>query len=435
MKRGTKLLILAAVLAVACLAVWIVTEVTAPEPLPMSTKSGETIMTVDAASVTNINWTFGAEKFDFDYDGSSWTCKVQEGYKPDTAKMAKILVELSDIRADKIIETPEDLNVYGLNDPTCVVTVGQLVLTFGNGSSFNDTYYMSMGDGKVYMVSDTLYNCFAYTRNELVQMETIPDMTDVTAVTVENKNGTTALEKVADNDYTYSGNYVWFIKDDRSPISQDVVAGILMYLEDMEWLECSDAQAADLAAYGLDAPLVKCTTTGADSSFTFLIGSKNDKGYYACIEGSKQVYTVDSTTAEIFDAINPGMVACTDVLKMDWTTVTSVEVTMEGQTTVLTAGENGTWTLDGETTDAATVLEAINLMVAEAGEDLAVEGLTTELKLVFNRNTESFKQVSLTFYRHDGTNCIMQLDGNAPMLVLRDDVVALKEAFNTLFLG
>lgn len=434
MKRGTKLLILVAVLAVACLAVWLVTELTKPEPLPMSTKSGENIATVEPSSVTNIKWNYGTEQFDFHYDGSAWTCKVQEGYKPDTAKMAKILVEISDIRADKIITEPEDLSVYGLDAPYCVVTVGELTLSFGNGSSFSSSYYMSMGDGNVYLVSNTLYNCFAYSRNQLVQMESIPDMTDITGVTVENKNGVTVLEKLPDNDYTYSDNYVWFIKDDRSIISQDVVSGILMYLEDLEWLECSDAQAADLAAYGLDAPRVKCTTTGADSSFTVLIGSKNDQGYYACIQGSKQVYTVDSTTAEILDAVNPGMVACTDVLKMDWATVTSAEVTLDGQTTVMISGESG-WTIDGKACEGETVLEAINLMVAEAGEDLSVQGLTTELKLVFNRNTESFKQVELTFYRHDGTNCIMQLDDNTPVLVLRDDVVALKEAFNTLFLG
>jgi organic radical activating enzyme len=58
-----------------------------------------------------------------------------------------------------------------------------------------------------------------------------------------------------------------------------------------------------------------------------------------------------------------------------------------------------------------------------------------ELKLVFNRNTESYNPVVLTFYRLDGTNCVVRLDDNAPMLVLREDVVALKEAFNTMILG
>lgn len=435
MKRGVKLLILAGVLIVACLAVWLVTELTKPELLPMSTKSGENILKVDPATVTNIKWTYGTEAFDFDYNGTVWTCKVQPGYVPDTAKMAKILVELSDVRAQKIIGNPEDLAVYGLKEPSCVVTVGQNVLTFGNASSFDNTYYMSLGDGKVYMVENTLYNCFAHTRNELVQLQAIPDMTGVTALSFENKNGVTALEKLPENGYTYSNHYMWFVKGEKTMISQEVVEGILMYLQDMEWLRCEDAQAADLSVYGLDKPMVKCTATTPEGDFTFMIGGANEQGYYAGVEGSKQVCLLDTTTCQVFDAVNPGMLACTDVLKMDWTTVTAVAVTLDGQTTVLTAGENGTWTINGEACEGATVLEAINLMVAEAGEDLSVDGLTSELKLVFTRNTESFAKVELTFYRHDGTNCIMQLDDQTPMLVLRDDVIALKEAFNTLILG
>ena len=354
---------------------------------------------------------------------------------PNTAKMAEILVELSDIRAEKIIAQPEDLAIYGLNKPSCVVTVGEHVLSFGNGSSFNDNHYMSLGDGKVYMVDSKLYKCFAYTRNEMVQFEAIPDMSALTGITFVNKNGTTELVNLPENDHTYSTHYTWFLKDDPAMISQEVVDGIVMYLEDLAWLQCLDTNAGDLSAYGLTEPMVKCTTTDADGSFTFLIGSQHDQGYYACVEGSKQVYLLDTASTQIFDAVNAEMVMCTDVLKMDWTTVSTVEVIMDGQTTVLTAGADGVWTIDGEASDAATILEAINLMVADVEKDLSAEGLTTELKLVFNRNTEKFSKVELTFYRYDGTNCVMQLDDHAPMLVLRDDVVALKEAFNTLFLG
>lgn len=435
MNRGKKLLILVAVLAVAIAAVLIVAKVTEPELLPMSEESGETILQVEASSVSNLKWTWGTESFDFDYSGSAWSCNIQEGYVPDTAKMAQILVELSDIRAEKVIHEPKELSLYGLEQPSCTVTVGDVVLKFGIGSSLNDTHYMSIGDGKVYMVDSSFYDCFAYTRNELVQFEAIPDMSALTGITVENKNGTVILENLGENDLTYSSNYVWFFKDDPTMISQEVVDGLLLYLQDLAWLQCLDANATDLSAYGLDAPIVKCTAQSADGSFTFLVGSEHTQGYYACMEGSNMVYLLDTTTAQVFDAVSADMLQCTDVLKMDWTTVTSVELQLDGQNVTIAADEDGAWTIGENQVDAQTVFDAINLMVSEAGEELSVEGLTIELKLTIHRNTESFKQMTLTFYRYDGTNCIMQLDDHAPMLVLRDDLVALKEAFNTLILG
>ncbi len=435
MNRGKKLLILVAVLAVAIAAVLLVSKLAGPETTPMSEESGETILQVQASSITNLKWTWEAERFDFDYTGAAWTCNIQQGYVPDTAKMAKILVELSDIRAQKVINEPKDLALYGLEQPSCTVTVGDKVLKLGIYSSLSDTYYFSMGDGKVYMVKSSLYNSFAHTRNELVQFEAIPDMTNLTGITVENKNGVTTLENLGENDLTYSSHYTWFIKDDPAMISQEVVEGLLMYLQDLAWLQCLDSGATDLSAYGLDAPMVRCTATSADGSFTFLIGSEHTQGYYACVEGSQLVYLIDATAAQVFDAVSADMLKCTDVLKMDWATVTSVDLIMDGQTVVLTAGADGVWTIDGEATDGANVLEAINLMVTEKEEAVPVEGLTEELKLVMHRNTERFSTVTLTFYRHDGTNCIMQLNDNAPVLILRDDVIALKEAFNTLILG
>lgn len=435
MNRGKKLLILVAVLAVAVFAVWGVAELTKPEVIPIGTESGETILTVDVSSLTRLSWNWGAEQFDFNYSGTAWTCNIQEGYVPNTALMAEILVELSDVRAEKIIDQPGELSLYGLDAPLCTVTAGDKVLKFGDASSLNDTHYLSIGDGKVYMVDSNTYSCFAYTRKELVQFDTIPAMTALTGMTFENSSGTLVLENIGENDRTYSSHYTWFLKDDATMISQDMVDGILLYLQDLTWIECVDTGAADLSVYGLDTPAVKCSTESTDGSFSFWVGNASEQGHYACVAGSDKVYLIDSTAAQLFEAVSTDMLACLDVLQMDWSTVTSVEVTVDGQTSVLTAGTDGGWTLNGSEVEALTVLETINQMTADVAQDLSVEGLTQEVKLVINRNTESFSRVELTFYRLDGTNCVMQLDTNAPLLVPRDEVVSLKEAFNTLILG
>lgn len=434
MKRGVKLLILVGILVAAVAAVLIVKEKTKPEPLPYASDSGITIVAVDVTKLDRVAWTCGTEEFDFNYDGTSWTCNIQENYVPKTEIMARVLVELSDIRAKKVIEQPGSPEVYGLDQPVCTVNAGGYTIKFGDQSPVDYTYYVSIGDGKVYTVDISSYNAFNYTRKELVEFDAIPDMTKVTAVKAENASGVTELELMENSGRTYSDFYKWFIKDDSKMISQEVMDGILLYLQDLEWIECVDLEATDLAFYGLDQPATVLTVTADAQTLTVLIGKEAQDGTYAMVSGSSKVYLMDTTSAQVFGSINAQMLTCLDVLKVDWETVTSVELTMDGETTVFTAADDG-WKTKDKSVDAQTVFDAINMMVADTGENLSASGKTVELKLVLHRNTDTFNKMTLTFYRHDGTNCIMQLDGNPLMLILRDDVVALKEAFNTIILG
>lgn len=434
MNRGVKLLILLAVLVAVIVAAIVIVKLNEPEKIPISTVSGDSVLQIDVANMKNLQWTFGEEKYDFNFSAEGWTCNIQPDYVPDAERMARILLNLKDIRAERIINEPQDMSVYGLDAPSVVVNVDGVQIAFGDPSSLNSTYYMSLGDGKVYMVENSYYFSFAFTREEMVQISEIPAVTNLTSITVENESGAFTLEKSENSGKTYSDHYVWFKQGSDEMISQDVVNGILAYLEDMDWLQCMDSNPLSLADYGLDAPIVTCTTRWDGGSYTFYVGNEADQGYYAAVEGENRVYLLDVTTAQVLDAISADMLQCTDVLKMDWTTVTSVDVELDGQTVTINQFE-GTWSISSTDVDAKTVLEALGVMPATPAADLSAEGLTTELKLTIHRNTENFNPVVLTFYRYNGTNCIMQLDDNAPVLVLREDVVLLKEAFNTLILG
>ena len=434
MNRGIKLLILLGVLAAVIVATLIIVKVTEPEKIPLSTVSGDTILQFDLAELDRIQWTYGEEEFDFNLSSEGWSCNIQPDYVPDTERMTRILTYLKDIRAERVIEDPGAPETYGLDNPSVVLKVGDYVLNFGKASVINNTYYMSMGDGKVYLVENSFYFALTFTREGMAQISDIPAMTDLSTITIENSYGTFTLEQLAGTEKTYSDHYAWFLQGSDQLISQDVVTGVLAYLQDMDWLGCEDANPQNLADYGMETPTVTCTVTWADGSYTFMVGSEFDQGYYAKPADENRIYKLDTTTAQVLGAVSRDMLTCTDVLKMDWDTVTSVEVHMDG--TVVTINNCvDEWSISSKAVDAPTVLDAINMMVAEPGTDLKTEGLITELKLVFNRNTESYNPMVLTFYRHDATNCIVQLDDGAPMLVLREDVVLLKEAFNTLILS
>lgn len=434
MNRGIKLLILLGVLVLAVVTTVIVIKVTEPEKLTLSTVSGESVLQIDVANMKQLQWTYGEDQYDFSFDGQTFTCNIQPDYVPDAERMARILVNLKDIRAERIIEDPQAMSLYGLDEPKCVVTVDGKTISFGDESSLNTTVYMSLGDGKVYMVENSYYFAFTFSREKLAQISAVPDFQGLCGITVKNESGTFTLEKEENSGRTYSDHYAWFKAGSDELISQDVVSGIIAYLEDMEWLSCLDSNPRNMADYGLDAPMLTCTAQWEGGSYTFYVGGEMDQGYYAAVEGENRVYQLDQTTAQVLGAISEDMLACTDVLKMDWTTVTSVDVELDGQKVTINQFE-GSWSISAKDVDAKTVFEAMDIMPATPGQDLSAEGLVTELKLTIHADTEAYSTVVLTFYRHDGTNCIMQLDDYAPMLVLREDMVALKEAFNTLILG
>ena len=61
------------------------------------------------------------------------------------------------------------------------------------------------------------------------------------------------------------------------------------------------------------------------------------------------------------------------------------------------------------------------------------EGLTPSRKVsVFHRNTDTFRDVELTFYTYDSASCLMGLNGETRLFVSRDSIVFIAEAVNAL---
>lgn len=434
MNRGVKLLILLAVVLVVVGGTFLVIELTREEPIPLPNVSGESIKEVDLTQMTGIQWTWGEEVYDFNFDGKAWSCNIQPDYVPVADRMLTILENLKDIRAEESFDAPQDLSPYGLDEPSLTVKVGDLEMQFGDRSIHNDYYYMSMGDGKVYMLDMKYYTCFAKTREEMVQLGAIPDMSALTKLELTNAAGTVAVEYLPQSGRTYSDHYAWFEVGSDGLVNQDVPLGLQAYLQELAWLKCLDSNPQNLADYGLENPHSTCTAYWDGGSYTFYVGNETDQGYFAKPEGENRVYLLDVTTAQVLEVLSADMLACTDVLKMDWSTVTAVDVELDGQNVTINHID-GSWSISSKDVAAKAAMDTLNVMVAAPAADLSTEGCVTELKLTIHRNTDAFNPVTLTFYRLDGTNCVMQLDDYAPMLVPRADLVALKEAFNTVILG
>ena len=439
LSRGAKLLILLGVLAIVLTAALIfIPKAKDKATPPIARVSGESIKQIDTAKMSAISWIWGEERYDFTVKDGVFTCNLQNDYVTDRERLDTILEYLRDIRAEKIIDEPMVLSTYGLDQPALTVTVDGYTMNFGDQSLIDGTYYMSCGDGKVYMLDQKYFNCFAKTREEMVALGTVPDLSAATKITVQNAEGTMVLVKDPDSGKAYSGYYQWSVEGSDVLIYQDYVQQLMVdELAALQWSACVDANPGSLTDYGLDAPVATCTVEWDGGSFTFSIGSTHDQGYHAAAEGDSRVYLLKNSLSgylvDVLTMVNVELLTAVDVLKMDWGTVTSLDLLLDGETYTFTHAD-GTWKKDDETLELQNVLDELDDMYTD-GTGTIPEEPVIELQLVMHRNTESFNPVTLTFYRLDGTNCVMQLDDMDPMLLTRSSVASLKEAFTTLLLG
>lgn len=442
MKRGKKLLLLLVALAVVSLTAWGISALTAPEEQASVENSGETVFTLDTESLNALSWCYGETELSFTKADSVWEKTEDPAYPLDESYITSALDALMEIKAEKVIETPNELSQYGLEEPACTVTAGDATLSFGDETAIDGLRYLSLEDGKVYLVDAAVMTPFTYSLLDMVTMEEIPDLSELTEIAITTEEESFTLVDMGENDLTYSDHYTWFIRDGDSytKTDQDAAAEIKTYLESLTWSACAAYGAEDLSAYGLDVPAATYTVTYPDGTFTLHIGDSGDDGIYARLGDSAMVYTVDETTGSVLGAISRDALQCTDIIRLSLEEVESVEITLDGSAyTVAKATESETdedgnvteatvWKSGDEVLAIADTLEGLSELSGEATEEAST---TQELSFIFHTQAQD---ITLVFYRLDGTSCLASLNGEAPLLISRSEVVSLKEAINTLVL-
>ena len=129
---------------------------------------------------------------------------------------------------------------------------------------------------------------------------------------------------------------------------------------------------------------------------------------------------------------------------MDWDTVDSIDVTVDGATyTVVksvqevtdddgSTSEETVWTLDGEEVALTSLLSSLNSLDSAGAAPTSEPQRSAQLSFLFHRNTETFPEVELIFYEYDSTTCLVSLDGEIRLTASREDVDGLAEDFLAL---
>ena len=469
-KKQITLCVLLAVFAVVSITAVLVSR--HEEKVEQIKNSGKTILSIPTDTVTAFSWTNEDGTFSFT-KGDTWTYDGDSAFPVDEGKINDLLAQFEDFAAAFAIDDVEDYAQYGLTEPICTIsiTAGEETYTvqLGDFSKMDEQRYVSIGDGKAYLVSHDPLDEFGAVLRDMILDDTIPafDTAEKIAFT-----GTENYTISYDEDGTsICADDVYFA--DGQPLDTDNVNAWLTALTGLDLTDYVSYNVTneELQTFRLDEPALTITLdysssdedgTETDAGTLVLHLSQNpeelaaygealaneeddlpDVTCYARVGKSQIVYQITQSEFDALTAVSYDTLRHQKLFTADFDTVTSIDVTLEGETYTFTytPPENeddedaeGTWSYNGEEFDVFNFSYALRALSASSFTDEKPTG-QEEISLTLHPDNEDFPAFTLTLYRCDGETCIAEVDGEPVAFVSRSQTVDLVEAVRTLTLS
>lgn len=447
MKRGKKLGILLLTLVVLAAASFGASKLTVATEQPEEVQT-TTVFTLAPEDVTSLCWEY-SEELAFDKEEDGWTYRENSVFPMEESYLNAILDTLTDVESYKTIDTVENWDTYGLEIPVCTISVttdATYELAIGIETSLGGQRYFSIGDGKVYLVDSAVLEPFQYGLYDLLAEQEMPQVEDLTAITLERPSGTETYTYLPGSGRTYSDDYVWFLED--KTLDTQLTERFLVNITALPLTDCANYDAQDLSVYGLDTPEITATVyDGADVAYTLKISPEVGGKRYTLLPGTNMVYEVGDNVLQALLYTTYADLMPDEVLLMDWDTVTKVSVSLAGKTYDLLPGskevtddEGNTtqekiWTVDGEEVEFAQVLDSLTDMDSSGyATGLTPEG-ESQIAFRIYRDREAFSEVELAFYIYNSSDCIVTLDGTTTVTVDREDLETLVQTVTGLLVS
>ena len=470
MRKATKLYALLGVLLVVCIAAFAVSRY--EEKKEQIKNSGEVILEIPTDSVTALSWTNESGKFSFTKD-ETWVYDDDNAFPVDEEKINDLLEQFTSFAAAFAIDDVEDYAQYGLDEPICTIhiTAGEESYTveLGDFSKMDEQRYVSIGDGKVYLVSHDPLDEFDSVLRDMILDDTIPEFDTVKQIAFSGEESYTISY---DEDGTsICADDVYFT--DGKPLDAAVITEWLTSLHELDLTNyvSYNVTGEELETFGLDEPALAITLdysssdedgNETDSGTLVLHLSQNpeelaayeeaianeedvlpDVTCYARVGDSQIVYQITQSEFDALTDVSYDALRHQKIFTADFDTVTSIDVTLEGEDYIFTynppededdADVEGTWTYQDTEFDIFDFSYALCALSATSFTDEAPTG-QEEISLTLHLDNEDFSTFTLTLYRLDGESCIACVDGESVAFVSRDKAVDLIEAVRAVTLG
>ncbi len=473
MKRTNKMLLLSALLAAACLATFLLSRY--EEKQEQIKNSNETILQLPADSVTAVSWSYSeGDTLEFYRAGEQWKYAQDDAFPVNAETINGILEHFECYGARFVIEAVEDYGQYGLDEPTCTLTIQTeaqtCTLKMGDYSKLDAQRYIDIGDGNVYLVEDDPLDYVYSSLSYVIRHDDTPGFSSVQQITFSGLQNET-IEHQDDSAHTYAPEEDIYFMQDR-PLDTSSVRTLLNCIATLSLTDyvTYNVTQEELAAFGLEEPLlticVAYTNTDEDGNeysdvCTLHIGENAEERaaseeavasgesatavtHYVRVGQSQLVYTLGEYDYGVLTGVSYDDLRHTEVFWADFEKVTQLDITLEGQTHSLIRKEAPSeeetqdgeyiWYYCGEEIEIGEIENALNALRAESFSDQAATG-REEISVTLHLSDENFPTVKLQLLRVDGDFCLAVVDAQSVCLVARDEVVMLVEAVMQIVLS
>ena len=284
----------------------------------------DTVYVTQLSDFTALSFTNAQGELSFTKVEDAWQYDGDDAFPADQEAVEDLAEQIGSLAAIRVIDDPEDLSAYGLDEPALQATV-----TAGDGTAVtlllgdvSDSYcYAKRTDSDtVYTVSTDLPENLESL--ELLDLAAIPDFPDlgtdtISSLTWESGGTTLALTKSeAETAGTENGDSsadasssseetepAWDVNGTAIPSDNSTFTSLMAQISSLAFDACYDykGEADTLAECGLDTPVGVLTVTYGDGEpLTLTIGALDGTGdsYYAQLSGDPGVYLLSADSVD-----------------------------------------------------------------------------------------------------------------------------------------
>ena len=475
MKRYKRVLILAAVLVVACIATFALSQY--EEEQEQIRTSDEIIMQIPSENVLSVSWDYsGGGGLAFNKTDDGWKYQDDEAFPVSEEKVMDILEHFESYGVTFVIEDVTDYSQYGLDEPECTLHLATAERSYdikmGDFSKMDEQRYIDIGDGNVYLVGEDPVDYVSSSLSNMILHDDTPGFEKVVDITFAgSENYTIVRTDESTNTYNPEDDIYFVERDGKTvPLNTASVRTFLNTITSLDLLTYASYNVSEeeLKTFGLDDPMLSVTVnytyTGDDDetlSDTCVIHiSENPEERaasdanvaegntatavtkYVRIGDSQIVYTMDDTDFAILKAVSYDDLRHKTLFWGDFEIVTQIDITLEGENHTLTYAvedpededSDYVWFFGEDVIEIDDVQDALETLSADSFTD-ELPSKDEEIGLTLHLDNENFPTVEVRLYRYDGTLCLAVVDGDPVSLVSRSSVMDLVEAVQTIVLN
>ena len=287
----------------------------------------DTVYVTQMSDFTGLTLTNSAGTLSFTKDDDAWQYDGDDAFPADQEAVEDLAEQIGSLAAIRVIDDPEDLSAYGLDEPALQASV-----TAGDGTAVtlllgdvSDSYcYAKRTDSDtVYTVSTDLPENLESL--ELLDLAAIPDFPDLGTDTISSltwesggttltltktetetagtENGDSSADASSSSESAEGTEPAWDVNGTAIPSDNSTFTSLMAQVSSLAFDACYDykGEADTLAACGLDTPVGVLTVTyGEGETLTLTIGALDGTGdsYYAQLSGDPGVYLLSADSVD-----------------------------------------------------------------------------------------------------------------------------------------